>query len=199
MASSPVQFTVEYPEKLSRPHLLAKVFLGWIYVGIPHGICLLIYGLLASIVQFIAFFAILFTGRFPRVMFNFVTGYLRWWLQVTAYLYFLRDEYPPFRGRPDKYPLQFTVDYPEKLSRLRLLAKVFLGWLYVGIPHGICLLIYEVVVGIVQFIVFFIILFTCKFPRGMFDFMLGYHRWSMRVTAYIYFLRDEYPPFNGRE
>lgn len=98
-----------------------------------------------------------------------------------------------------QYPVQLTVEYPEKLSRLHLLAKVFLGWIYVGIPHGIALWIYGIGVAVVQFIAFFVILFTGKYPRGMFDFTVGYYRWSTRVYAYMYFLRDEYPPFTGQE
>ena len=98
-----------------------------------------------------------------------------------------------------EYPTNVNVEYPEKLSRLHLLAKFFFGWLYVGIPHGIALYIYGLVVIIVQFIAFFAILFTGKYPRGMFDFVVGYYRWSMRVGAYMGYMRDEYPPFSGKE
>lgn len=100
MAQYPVTFSVDYPEKLSRGWLLLKVFLGWIYVGIPHGIVLWFYGIAAAVVTFIAFWAILFTGRFPRGMFDFLVGYMRWSARVEAYLSLLRDEYPPFSGKP---------------------------------------------------------------------------------------------------
>ncbi len=96
----PVTLTVDYPEKLSRGVLLLKVFFGWAYVGIPHGICLGLYGIAASVVLFIAFWAILFTGKFPRGMYDFVVGYVRWGSNVAAYLNLLRDEYPPFSGEP---------------------------------------------------------------------------------------------------
>lgn len=94
----PVTLTVEYPERLSRGWLLLKVFFGWLYVGIPHGIILGLYGIAVAIVTFIAFWAILFTGKYPKGMFNFVVGYMRWSLRVEAYLVLLRDEYPPFSG-----------------------------------------------------------------------------------------------------
>ncbi len=97
------------------------------------------------------------------------------------------------------YPVTFKVDYPEKLSRGTLLLKVFFGWLYVGIPHGIALFFYGIGVGVVQFIAFWAILFTGKFPKGMFDFVVGYARWSNNLTAYMSFMRDEYPPFSGKE
>ena len=95
------------------------------------------------------------------------------------------------------YPVTFDVAYPEKLSRGTLLLKVLFGWLYVGIPHGICLGIMGIGVGVVQFIAFWAILFTGKFPKGMFDFTVRYMRWTNNVSAYMTFKRDEYPPFNG--
>ena len=96
--AEPVKVVVEYPERLSRGKALLKVLLGWLYVGIPHGIALWLYGILVSVVVFFAFWAILFTGRFPRGMFDFVVKYIRWQTRVMVYLYLLRDEYPPFSG-----------------------------------------------------------------------------------------------------
>jgi hypothetical protein len=93
----------------------------------------------------------------------------------------------------------YRVDEPEKLSRGILLLKTFLGWLYVGIPHGICLGLYGIAMYVVLFISWFAILFTGKFPKGLFDFVVAYQRWSNRVTAYMMLLTDEYPPFNGQE
>jgi len=97
------------------------------------------------------------------------------------------------------YPVTLTVEYPERLSRGLVLLKAFFDWLYVGIPHGICLWLYGIAVGIVNFIAFWAILFTGRYPRGMFDFVVGYLRWSNNVSAYLFFLRDEYPPFSGSE
>lgn len=96
--SYPVTLAIEYPEKLSRGLALLKLLFGWLYVGIPHGIILWLYGLASGIVTIIAFFAILFTGKYPKSMFDFVVSYTRWSLNVSAYLGFLRDEYPPFSG-----------------------------------------------------------------------------------------------------
>ena len=94
-----------------------------------------------------------------------------------------------------RYPADVTIEYPEKLSRGWAVLKFLFGWAYVGIPHGVILWLYGIAVAVIAFIAFWIILFTGKFPRGMFDFILGYMRWSTRVTAYLYFMRDEYPPF----
>ncbi len=95
------------------------------------------------------------------------------------------------------YPATISIDYPEGLSRGLLLLKVFFGWLYVGIPHGILLWLYGIAVGVVTFIAFWVVLFTGKYPRGLFDFVVGYIRWTTRVDAYMLLLRDEYPPFSG--
>ena len=97
------------------------------------------------------------------------------------------------------YPVNYQVEYPEKLSHGMVLVKVLFGWLYVGIPHGIVLFFYGIAVGVVLFIAFWAILFTVKFPRGMFDFVVGYNRWYNNVNAYLSFMRDEYPPFSGSE
>ena len=97
------------------------------------------------------------------------------------------------------YPVTCDVEYPERLSRSWVVLKVLLGWLYVGIPHGIILALYQVAVSIVTFIAFFTILFTGKYPKGMFDFVVGYYRWSNNVYAYLGLLRDEYPPFTSEQ
>ncbi len=95
-----VSLEIDYPEELSRGTLLLKVLLGWAYVGIPHGIILWLYGIAVSVVTFIAFWVVLFTGRYPRGLFNFQVEFMRWSLRVNAYMALLRDEYPPFHGRP---------------------------------------------------------------------------------------------------
>lgn len=99
MGDFTVKFTVDYPEKLSRGKLLLKTLFGWLYVGIPHGIILGLYGIAVSIVIFLSWWAILFTGRYPKGMFNFVLGYIRWALRVGAYWgCWFTDKYPPFSG-----------------------------------------------------------------------------------------------------
>lgn len=99
MVDSPVKLSIDYPERLSRGVLLLKFFFGWLYVGIPHGIILWLYGIAVFVVVFISWWAILFTARYPKWAFNFVLGYLRWQLRVGAYVtYYLTDVYPPFSG-----------------------------------------------------------------------------------------------------
>jgi hypothetical protein len=100
MNKYPMTFDVAYPAKLSRGTLLLKTFFGWLYVGIPHGFMLFFYGIAASVVMFVAWWAILFTGKFPKSMFKFVEGLMRWQNRVSVYLGLMTDEYPPFNGKP---------------------------------------------------------------------------------------------------
>ena len=72
---------------------------------------------------------------------------------------------------------------------------MFLGWLYVGIVHGIILYFLAIIASIITFLAFFVILFTGKYPRGMFDFVVGFYRWNLRVNVYMSLLRDDFPPF----
>ncbi|HXG36778.1 MAG TPA: DUF4389 domain-containing protein [Dehalococcoidia bacterium] len=115
----------------------------------------------------------------------------RWQLNVGAYVGLMRDEYPPFSWEQGRYPVRFEVEYPQELSRW----KIFVKWL-LAIPHFVVLLLLYIVAIAVWFIAWLAILFSGRFPRGMFDFLVGVTRWSMRVTAYTNFLRDEYPPFS---
>jgi len=98
-----------------------------------------------------------------------------------------------------EYPLHFNIDYPEKLSRGVLILRLFFGWLYVGIPYFFILGILAIAVGFISFIAWWAILFTGKYPQGMFNFVVGYQRWTQRVMAYMGYMTDKYPPFNGKE
>jgi hypothetical protein len=182
----PVEFDVEYPERLSR----LLIFVKWLLI-IPHIIVLYALNIVAGLLTFIAWFAILFTGRYPRGMFSFVVGYYRWTYNISAYLYLLRDEYPPFSLEADRYPVTFEVEYPERLSRL----LIFVKWLLV-IPNVIVLYFVMLAWMVTTFIAWFAILFSGRYPKGLFDFAVGALRWMARVNAYVLLLRDDYPPFS---
>ncbi len=184
----PLRYDVEYPEELSR----WLIFVKWLLV-IPHTIILYALGVAAGVIGFIAFFAILFTKRYPRGLFDFVVNVNRWGANAGAYSGLLRDEYPPFSWEPGQYAVTYEVDYPEELSRW----LIFVKWL-LAIPHYIVLLFLFIAVYLVYIIVFFAILFSKRFPRGLFDFIVGVNRWNYRVGAYTALLRDEYPPFSLR-
>ena len=186
--SYPLRFDVQYPERLSR----LLIFVKWL-LAIPHLIVVYLLGIVSSLFMLIAFFAILFTRRYPRGLFDFVVGVNRWSANLTAYVGLLRDEYPPFSWEAGTYPVTYEVDYPEQLSRW----LIFVKWLLI-IPHVIVLYLLIIVALVVWTVGWFAILFTGCFPRGMFDFVVGVLRWNYRVNAYTGLLRDEYPSFSLR-
>ena len=98
-----------------------------------------------------------------------------------------------------KYPDVISVEYPETLSQGKTALQGLFGWLYAGIPHGIILYFYGIAVAVVVFISWWIIIFTGKYPKGLFDFVQGYIRWTMRVTSFLYLMRNEYPPFTSEQ
>lgn len=189
----PVRLDVEYPEKLSR--LLNNIPYLKLILAIPHLIILLILGLLAGVVYIIAWFGILFSGKYPRGLFDFVVDIQRWSTNVNTYSYMMRDEYPPFSGEAGQYaPITYEVDYPERSSRL-LNNIPYLKYILL-IPHIVVLLFLAVGWLVVYFIAWWAILFTGTYPRGMFDYSVGVFRWASRVNAYALMLTDAYPPFS---
>ena len=186
-ATYPVTLEVEYPERLSR----GLIFVKWL-LAFPHWLIVGIFGYLVELTTFISWFAILFTGRYPRALFDLAVMYFRWNTRMLAYVALLRDEYPPFSGGANpEYPVRLDIEYPERLSRL----LIFVKWL-LAIPHIVILGLLGIVAFFVYVIGWFAILFTGRLPRGLFDFLVGYGRWGLRVNAYILLLRDEYPPFS---
>ena len=175
---------------------MLKVFLGWLYVGIPHGIILYILSIVALVLHVIAFVVVLFTGRYPRGIFDIILGYHAWSVRVDAYINLMTDRYPPFALTANDYPAAIGIEYPEQVSRLTAALRFFFGILYVGIPHGIALVGLGIVAFVLLIVSAFAILFTGKYPQGFFDFIEGVMRWGLRVSAYLYLLDDHYPPFS---
>ena len=184
----PVRYDVSYPETLSR----WKIFVKWL-LAIPHFLIVYLLQIVGAVMVFIAFFAILFTKKWPRGMFDFAVQIQRWTANAFVYALTLqRDEYPPFSGDAGEYAVQLEIDYDEDLSRW----MIFVKWLLV-IPHLIVLVFLLVAAYVVIFVAFFAILFTGGYPRGMFDFVNGVSRWTLRVNAYAQWLMtDRYPPFS---
>jgi hypothetical protein len=185
-AGYPVTFDVQYPQELSR----WLIFVKWL-LAIPHFVVIYLLGIASAVVTFIAFFAILFTKRYPRGMFDFVVGVNRWTANVTAYIFLLRDEYPPFSMDAGKYAVTYDVAYAEGLSRW----LVFVKWLLV-LPNAIVALLLLLVAELVTFVAWFSILFTKKYPESLFKFVVGALRWQHRTNAYSNLMTDQYPPFS---
>ncbi|WP_421843456.1 DUF4389 domain-containing protein [Mycobacterium sp.] len=214
--SSTVRVRGDLDPALSRWQWLFKWFL-----AIPHYIVLLFLHIAYFVVTVIAFFAILFTGKYPRALFDFNVGVMRWRWRVMFYaLYALgTDKYPPFSLQPNpEYPADLEVDYPEHLHRGLVLVK----WWLLAIPHYLVLIVFYGGVGrvarsvhessaadehwmggygppplicVLLLIAVVALLFTAHYPKGLYDFVIGINRWAIRVRVYVSLMRDDYPPF----
>ena len=164
---------------------------------IPHYVLLLFLGIASFFAWIAAAVAILFTGRYPRGLFDFMEGVMRWNWRVTFYGSVLgTDKYPPFSLESDpNYPADLSVDYPEGLSRLLLVAKVLVGWIIL-LPHLIILYVLSILEGLLALIAILVKLVTGNYPEGIFDLIMGINRWNVRVTVYINLMADKYPPFS---
>ena len=206
----PVRLEGRLDEPLSRGLWLVK----WLLV-IPHFVVLGFLWAAFSVLTIVAGFAILFTGRYPRGVFDFNVGVIRWTWRVAYYSYSAlgTDRYPPFTLDAVEYPATFDVEYPERLSRGLVLVK----WWLLVIPHYIIIglfvgggLAWTVdsdawgswsvgggggLIGLLVFVAGLVLLFAGRYPRGLFDFVMGLNRWVYRVLAYVALMTDVYPPF----
>jgi len=149
-------------------------------------------GVAAWVIAIISWFAIVFTGRQPRGLWDFTNFFMRWRANAVAYMALLRDEYPPFGPGDGSYPVSFSVaGFPETRDRL----SVALRLIY-AIPQIIVLIFLGIAWVVTVIIAWFAILFTGRYPEGLYTFGVGYMRWSIRVQAYLLLMRDEYPPFS---
>ncbi len=207
----PVRIEGRLDPELSRWLWLVK----WL-LAIPHYIVLAFLWIAFIVLTVVAFFAILFTARYPRGIFEFNLGVLRWTWRVAFYSYAAlgTDRYPPFTlGAAPDYPATLDVSYPEQLSRGLVLVK----WWLLAIPHYLLLGIFlgggwfgwkggwdedgrgsSGGPGLIVLLALFAgiaLLFTTRYPRGIFDLVVGLNRWVFRVIAYAALMTDVYPPF----
>jgi len=189
---------IERLESYSRGELLLKAFFGVFYIGIPHGFGLIIFGIWGAILGQIAFWIILFTGKYPQGWFEYQVKLASWGIRVNAALAFQTEGFPAWGLDGNDEKVTFDVPYPETLSRGKLLLKIFFGFIYVIIPHGFCLAFRSYATMFLMSIAFWIILFTGKYPETWFNFNVGTIRWAQRVMLYMGNMSDDYPPFSGK-
>ncbi len=182
-------------------------------LAIPHFIVLALLWPLFVLLTVAAFVAIVATRRYPRAIFDFNVGVLRWTWRVGFYCIgvLATDRYPPFTLAPDNYPAQLHIAYPERLSR----GLPFVKWL-LALPHLIIIGFFtsglvwwgadtgngdrflEIgggLIGVLALVAGIILLFSGRYPVSLFDLLMGFQRWVYRVIAYVALMRDEYPPF----
>lgn len=191
---------------LSRWQWLVK----WL-LAIPHFVVLALLWVAFVVLTVVAFFSILFTGKYPRSIFDFNVGVLRWTWRVGYYCSSAlgTDRYPPFTLDDADYPATLDLAYPEQLSRGLVLVK---SWL-LAIPH---LLVVGLLtssgsagvddgtarfafggglLGLLVTIAAIVLLVTGRYPNGLHRLIVGINRWVYRVIVYVALMTDEYPPF----
>ncbi|TVR78503.1 MAG: DUF4389 domain-containing protein [Chitinophagaceae bacterium] len=193
-----MNLNVKYQESYSRGELLLRAFFGFIYIAIPHYFILFFLNIWSSILTFIAFWVVLFTGRYPQSFFEFQVKVIRWSLRVQARLSHLSDGFPPFGLDVEEEETKLDVTYPERLSRGHLLVRAFFGAIYCAFPHYFVLFFRNILSAIFSFVAFWVVLFTGRYPQSLHEFNVGTIRWSIRVSMYLGFLTDEYPRFSGK-
>ena len=194
-----MKLTINHQESYSRGELLLRTFLGYFYLLLPHAFALMFIGIWGGILRFISWWIILFTGRYPQSFFEFQVGLLRWNLRLNARIMNLADGYPAFGVNATDEHTSLEVEYPESLSRGILLLKSFFGAFYVALPHGFILYFRFIWGMILGFLGFWSILFTGRYPESWHTFNVETIRWSTRVSLYLSFMTDDYPPFSGKE
>lgn len=166
----------------------------WCVLAVPHYPILIGLYLVYPLVVLAAGVAILFTGRYPRPLFDFNVGVLRWSWRVMNYRFPMNttDKYPPFSLKPQAdYPGDLEVDYPEQLSRGAVLVK----WWLLAPPQIIMCWAMEAPLQVLCVISAVRLLARGTVSQGMFDLLMGIVRWRYRVAVYVSLMRDEYPPF----
>ena len=186
-ASYPVQFDVDYPE--AGRNRLTVAFR--VVLAIPALIVLWVINTTRALLFLPPLLLILFRNKYPRWWFDWNLQLLRFENRVVAYLLLLRDEYP---STDEEQSVHLDIGYPDVASELNR-GLPLVKWL-LAIPHYVVLAVLGIAVTVTVVVGWFIVLFTGRLPRGLFDFTVGVLRWSNRVTGYAYILvTDVYPPF----
>jgi hypothetical protein len=165
-------------------------------VAIPWLIVASIYGFVAEIVAVIAWFAIVFTGKYPEGLYNFNAGYLRMITRVNGFEYLLTDEWPPFCGDDaPAYPIRVGVppaldNYDRLKTGLRLI---------IGIPVYLLAIVQAIILTVCALIGWFAILFTGKLSDGLFNPIRSASAYLTRAGGYFLLITEDWPPFSLEE
>ncbi len=165
-------------------------------VSIPWQIVAYIWGIAAYVVTFFAWFVLVFTGRYPDGIYDFNVKYLRMSSRVNAFYLLGTDEWPPFHGDPDdNYPVRIgAAPALAEYSRMKVLFR-----LIIGIPVYLLAIVQGLIAFVIAIVAWFAILFTGKFPEGMFSAFRAALVYTTRAAAYFLLLTEEWPPFSYDE
>jgi len=163
------------------------------FIVIPWLLVNMLYGIGAGIAVTIAWFVMIFTGRYPEGLYNFNAGYLRQTERISSYYYLLTDELPPFGGEEGTdYPVRIGVAPPlDKYSR----AKAFFRYI-IGIPVMILALVQSLILTVVTLVAWFAILFTGRHSDGLFNPARSAMAYLTRASAYFLLMTEDWPPFS---
>lgn len=173
----------------------------WILV-MPHLVVLAFLWLGFTFLTVVAGVVVATTGRYPRAIFDFNVGVMRWTWRVQFYAFTLgTDRYPAFSLADDPaYPARLDVVYPEHLSR----GLVWVKWWLLAIPHLLIVAAFTGgwgvhlaggIIGVLCLVAGISLAIGRGYPESIFNLVMGMHRWTWRVLAYTALMRDEYPPF----
>lgn len=187
----PVSFEADYAKRHSRLSTLVRLIL-----AIPLAIWLYVYAIVAYLAIVVAWVAIIVTARYPRPLYSFVAGFIRFLARFTAYTSLLCDPYPSFTGSADSsYPIRMTFDGPlSRYSRLRTLFRIILA-----IPILVMRYVMQLLLEIGAIAAWFVIVITGRLPRGLFDPMVLANSYMARSDAYLALLTQTYPPFQDEQ
>jgi hypothetical protein len=184
----PIIYSAEYEgEGRSRLSAFFRYFL-----AIPWIIVAMFYGLAALVATIIAWFAIVFTARYPQGLYDFNAGFARFYARVNSFSYLLTDSFPPFNGQSDDtYPVRIGIAPPlREYSRLKTLFR-----LIVGIPVMLLNYVMGVIVGIVGIIAWFALVIVARLPEGIYTPIRAALAYQTKAGAYFLLLTEDYPPF----
>jgi hypothetical protein len=181
-----VTFECDYVEKRSRLSTFFRLIL-----VIPHVIVLMLWAIAAYVVTIIAWFAIVFTGRWPRGLYDFSAAFWRYSTAVIGYAALLTDEYPPFGSDVDDYPVRLRIA-PPKASYSRL--KTFFRFI-LAIPIFLISYAMRIVAEIGALLAWFTIVIIGRQPKGLQDMIALGVSYQQRADAYVYLLTEDWPPF----
>jgi hypothetical protein len=183
-------FEAQYVEKRSRLSTFFRYIL-----AIPHFVVLYVWGIVAFFAVVIAWFALVFTGKYPPALYNFVAGLERYGTAVYGYISLLTDEYPPFSGDTDNYPVHLIVPPPKaEYNRMKVLLRIFLA-----IPVAIIAYAMQIVYSIGSVIAWFVIVIIGKQPKGLQDMIVLGLSYQQRAYAYLMLLTEDWPAFTDEQ